>query len=389
VEPTAPSEDQMPMIQPIDEPVDADPAAETGVQEMPAEPSQATAQQVATIGGTGGDGVRCRVAPSADAEVIATLTEGITVSVLGASENGWTPVECQPGATGYVSSEFVKFAEDSDSGTGSEVSGSGELAAPTPEGGDPLAVATDIPEAELVPSEPTGQRNRGKRSSTLPTEVAVAVEMPLSIVSAEDSEQSGIAMLAIDSDPATVWQVTPVRSPSRVELTLDLGQRQPVDRISIGMSRLDLLPHAEIWLSEDGWTWWNVAAFDPAMDTVPTGDDGYQVPLGYWTQYVKLVVPDTDQQGLVEIGGIGTIAVWAGAGETTARSLDQLGSPVTPEPFPTEIPVATSEPETTDPTQAADQPLPTSEVVPPPSDELPADEPDTGDDGPVIIGPAG
>ncbi len=49
-----------------------------------------------------------------------------------------------------------------------------------------------------------------------------------------------------------------------MELRLDLGQLKPVDRITLELRDGNMLPNTEIWLSEDGTTWWNVAPLNRA-----------------------------------------------------------------------------------------------------------------------------
>lgn len=60
----------------------------------------------ATVTGTNGDGVRCRVAPNDDAAVITVLEEGATVFVLEAPANGYIGVACG-NQLGYTNVEYM------------------------------------------------------------------------------------------------------------------------------------------------------------------------------------------------------------------------------------------------------------------------------------------
>ncbi|HWV36458.1 MAG TPA: discoidin domain-containing protein, partial [Thermomicrobiales bacterium] len=178
-----------------------------------------------------------------------------------------------------------------------------------------------------------------------------ATATPYPVLSAIDTEESDTARLVIDGDPSTVWQVHPDQSPDQVRLRLDLGDVVAIDRITWDVSDPTVLPPFEVWLSTDDVTWWNAAQVDTS--TVQAGQT-YATPLGYWARYVKLVIPDVEQTGLSEVGGLGELAVWPA---TDARDLTELGSPVTPEPMatapaavdssdmlPTPEPVPTDEP---------------------------------------------
>ncbi|HEU0163515.1 MAG TPA: hypothetical protein VFQ54_00650, partial [Thermomicrobiales bacterium] len=119
------------------------------------------------------------------------------------------------------------------------------------------------------------------------------------------------------------------------------------------LSSWNTLPVTEIWLSEDGQTWWNATRVDGSQ---LHPDQRYDIGLGYWTRYVRLVVPYADQTGLSEIGGIRQLDVWATA-DGNAQTLDVLGPPVTPIPVPTEVPAPTA---TLEPTAIpTDVPVPT------------------------------
>ncbi len=99
------------------------------------------------------------------------------------------------------------------------------------------------------------------------------------------------------------------------------------------LKRGGALPPFEIWLSEDGTTWWDANEINGW--NLEAGVE-YEAALRLWTQYVMLVVSDVDESGLDAVGGFGEISIWPAA---EAQSLASLGEPVTPEPEPTDVPV--------------------------------------------------
>jgi hypothetical protein len=146
-----------------------------------------------------------------------------------------------------------------------------------------------------------------------------------------------------------------------VTLTVDLGAVQPVDRLTLETEAWNTLPYTEIWLSDDGVTWWNVtqvngAAIAPDSETT--------LPLGYWTRFVMLVVPHADETGLPSFGGIRQLDLWASP-TGDALPLSAFGVPVTPEPEPTQPVdvVPTEEPAVE--TEVPVAPIETVETVPP------------------------
>ncbi|MGN6482891.1 MAG: SH3 domain-containing protein, partial [Thermomicrobiales bacterium] len=280
--------------------------------------ASAASGQVGTVSGTGGEGLLCRSAASGDAEVLTTVPEGTTVVVTGEAVDGWVPVLCADGVPGYVSATYLVIGSGNGSGlptpnlrpTLPAVEASVE---PTTEG---AAVETIEPTAEVATEEPT----------------AVPTETPLPVANITDSEGSGAAWYAVDSDPSTSWTVWPSLSPTRVTLTVDFGSVQPVDRLTLETDAWNTLPYTEVWLSDDGVTWWNVTQVDGAS---LQPDVAASVPLGYWTRFVMLVVPHADQTGLAAFGGIRQLDLWA-TGNGDALPLTAFGVPVTPEPEPTQ-----------------------------------------------------
>jgi subtilisin family serine protease len=304
----------------------------TSTSEPTAEPTAAIS--LGTITGTDGDAVNCRAAPI-DGDPITQLTEGEQVEVTGEAVDGWLPVRCA-GQPGWIAEQFVTLgiAEPTE-----------EATEPTEEAGV-TATATTDGEATAEPTEE-------------PTEEPV--EKPYPVYDTGDTEDSGIAWNVLDGDSSTAWLVTPSQSPEQARLYLDLGSVVPIDRIEIKLAQEGLLPYFELWLSEDGETWYNAT---------PNGINGWNLwageahvfELGYDARYVRIVIPNVDESGLAEVGGIAEIAVWPGD-ITQTQYLTALGEPTTPTPAPV------AEEPTTEPTEEVVE-EPTEEVV-----EEPAAEP--------------
>lgn len=322
---------------------------------VPTDSPTATSATSGVVTGTDGDGVQCHSGPSIDDPVLGVLPEGSSVTILGPAADGWWPVDCGDGQTGYVVTTYVTVDGGSAPAPGSDSEATEVSTAPTPatggEGTGPAATATPYP-----------------------------------VLSAIDTEESDTARLVIDGDPATVWQVHPDQSPDQVRLRLDLGDVVPIDRITWDVSDPTVLPPFEVWLSTDDVTWWNAAQVDTS--TVQAGQT-YATPLGYRARYVKLVISDVEQTGLSEVGGLGELAVWPA---TDARDLTELGSPVTPDPvttapaavdssdmLPTPEPAPTDEPIATAPeivpTEAPTEQIDEAPAVPTPG---PGDESNGG-----------
>ena len=92
-----------------DPPADTSTDTSTDQPAQDAAPTQEAAQPtgpVYTIGGTNGEGARCRAAASADAQIIVIIPEGTTIQITGDAADGWQPVTCndQPG---FVTTQFV------------------------------------------------------------------------------------------------------------------------------------------------------------------------------------------------------------------------------------------------------------------------------------------
>ncbi|MGC4106329.1 MAG: SH3 domain-containing protein [Thermomicrobiales bacterium] len=289
--------------------------------------------QVGTVTGTGGEGVFCRSEASSEGAVILTLGEGTTVPVTGEPLDGWVPVLCADGVPGYVSSTYLTIG----SGEAGGIPTPGAL--PTLPASEDSATVEPTTEGALIETvEPTAEVAT-EEADGVEEPTATPSETPLPVANISDSEQSGGAWYAVDNDPLTSWTVWPSLSPKRVTLTIDLGVVQPVDHLTLETDAWNTLPYTEVWLSDDGVTWWNVMQFQGAnlQPDLPAS-----LPLGYWARFVMLVVPHADETGLASFGGIRQLDLWAT--ETgDALPLTAFGVPVTPEPEPTqpveEVPV--------------------------------------------------
>jgi len=294
-----------------------------GPTEDPTVPPTVALDAVTTgvVAGTGGQNVRCRAEPSTDGAVLDEIAEGETVSVIGPEVDGWIPVTCGEGAAGFVSAGFVRLDGEQPLETVTDatatVTATDEVAtAESSTGSSPAAGPTeDVPTA-VSTGAPT------------PEPTAVPAETPFPVVRVTDSEQSETGFRAIDQDPETIWSVYPSVSPDEVWLLLDLGEVRPIERVTYELGLRNTLPVFEIWLSEDGETWWNAAIIDGR--TVEPNVE-YEELLGLDARFAMLVVPDAVASGLGEIGGFREIGVWPG--EAT-QSLSVLGNPTTPEPLP-------------------------------------------------------
>jgi uncharacterized protein YgiM (DUF1202 family) len=371
VEPTATSE----------QPGTPEPATDDAVDVVPTATMEPTiAPTIETTGpvvigtgyvtGTNGDGVRCRVAASADADVVGVLEEGSAVPLLGDAVDGWLPVLCGNGEPGYVAAEFITVdgvAVDNPNAPTDDVAQPIEVPIPTE-----TATVETQPTEEIVTEQPTP-------TEVVPTEVPEPE--PYSIFRIKDSEQSDTGWKLTDEDASTYWTITPSLSPDApndVWLQIDLGEALPVDRVSWQLARSGFLPYTEIWLSADGDTWWNADQFNGwNLET----DTEYESDLGVWTRYILFVIPDPVESGLTEFGGFSEIEVWPA---DDAQSVDTYASLVTPEPppepeiEPTAIPTEQST-EDIVPTEepAVDDALPTEE--PPAEDVVPTEAPPVDD----------
>jgi hypothetical protein len=306
-----------------------EPTATTAPAEAPtattAPTEEPTATLVGMVVGTGGEGVRCRTAPSTDAGEITTVPEGDEVSVLGPNVDGWIPVICGDGQNGYIAAQFLAVGDDPAAPAVETVIAEDDAATEDIAEETALAEETVAIEETVVAEEPTATEE------VVPTDEPA--DLTYTVVDTADSEQSGTGYQVVDGDTGTIWLVQASISPDETWLLLDLGQVQPVDRVTWELGISGSLPPFEIWLSEDGSTWWNASEVNGW--NLEAGVE-YEAALNVWTRYVMFVVPGVDESGLAEVGGFSEIEVWPADG---AQSLDALGSPVTPAPAPRDIPV--------------------------------------------------
>jgi hypothetical protein len=311
-------------------------------------PEPTAAIRVGTITGTGGDTVNCRVS-APDGDPITQLSEGDAVAVTGPAVDGWLPVICN-GEAGFIAEEFVTLGE-------------------------------------VTPTEPAEATETATVEPTTET-TEEPEETPYPIADTGDTENSGTAWFASDDDASTSWSVYPNQNLEQARLYVDLGSVLPIDRITLELATWDQLPVFEIWLSEDGETWYNAT---------PDGINGWNlerdvplaIGLGYDARYLRIVIPNVDEhlgEG-VEVGGIRQLDVWAGDINET-QYLTSLGEPITPTPepveptedvIPTDVPTEDLIEEPTEDVMPTEEIAPTEEVVEPtiedfPTEELPAEE---------------
>lgn len=358
----------------------------------------------------------CYAAPVASSWPVATLQSGAQVESIGAPIENWQPVRCE-GRYGFVHLDNLTTEPAPAGDAGAPVAASvgqprssGTLDAPET-GSEPEPVmiqpsdgstTVDSPGSDAFedassskpnepgsadsPALPPGQVLAGEQPSTDTPEVPTGADdsrsSPLTVVNVNDSEHSAAAADAVDSDPATSWSVVPQISSRQVDLTLDLGQPQSLGRLELMLAGNAALPLAEIWLSMDGATWWNVASFDSAL-AMPAPDGTYTVPLGYTARFVRLVLPNVDSPGIPEVGGIAEVTVWPADGET--RAPETLGVPVTPIPEPNEAqaaPVGATEPPSGGDIQGTETPMTEGQIAPVGDEFVPEGE--SGDPPQVI-----
>jgi hypothetical protein len=296
-----------------------------------AAPTEAASERSGLVVGTGGDGVRCRVAPSVDAEVLTVVPEGNSLPITGDVQDGWYPVVCGEGA-GFVRAEFLA------------VDGTQPDATTT----DPAPTATDTDSDTATAPEPT----------------VAATPTPYAVVGAGDTEQSGTAALVVDGDPDTAWLVAPQASPHEARLVLDLGEVRPISRIEWELATSGMLGTFEIWLSTDNETWWSLGPID---GTTLAPGTGYAVEVGSEARYVAVVVPNVSGQG--QVGGVGEVRIWPA---DRAAPLTDRGAPVTPTPVIDTAAQSTEAP-TEEPAEGE-----AGEEPPPAEEPTPADEGEGG-----------
>lgn len=73
-------------------------------------PSTGVVIGIAYVGGTNGDGVRCRTGASATSPVVTVVPEGSIIELTGVATDGWQPINCA-GVGGYISEQFVSYQD--------------------------------------------------------------------------------------------------------------------------------------------------------------------------------------------------------------------------------------------------------------------------------------
>jgi hypothetical protein len=272
--------------------------------------------QTGTVVNTGGEGLRCRTAPSTDGQVITTIPEGETVTVRGDQQGAWLPVTCA-GQDGYVAAQYVVLND----------------AATTP-----VPTTTVTPAATTETPVPATDMPVQPVETVVPTKAPVAT--PLPVASGWQSDPNQPWTWLTDGDPATVWKAA-----SEGEAGLDLGQ-------SVALGTLRLLPTwplagtLEMQLSTDGTTWYHLTSVRLADQTPDTWLD---LPAGYQARYARFLLTTPDAAPAV--GGLAGVELWQ-APDGVAQPLASL-PPITPTPVPTEsLPTAPPATELPPPTEA-------------------------------------
>lgn len=353
----APTEEPSPTSLPTEEPTATatptlEPTATPTEEPLPTEeptPTPTPTSEPVSIVETGvisnaeGGTVRCRVAPSTEAEILEEFGEGDQVGITGEPEGDWVPVICGDEQSGFINDAFLDRP-----------------------GEEALATETAFPEEDISTSESGAIADEPDPTEELaPTEDVVPTETPedltYTVVDTADSEGTGTGYIAVDGDSATIWSVSPSISPTEAWLVLDLGQVQPVDRVTWELGYGGALPPFEIWLSEDGSTWFNLSEVNSyGLEAgVP-----YEETLNAYTRFVRFQVPDVAESGLSGVGGLSEVEVWAA---DDAQALGALAAPVTPEPElepdPADVPVdegVTQEP----PAESVEDETPSGEPTP-------------------------
>jgi uncharacterized protein YraI len=285
------------------------PAQETAPTEAAATP------QTGTVVNTGGEGVRCRVNPSADGAIITVVPEGSTITLRGTQEGEWLPVSCD-GQDGYVSATYVAI---NGAETPTAVSTEGIATKP----------ATDLGTGEATPTATATET--ATATTEAPTEQPGTPEAtPYPVLSGWQTDPNVPWTLVTDNDPSTAWTASLATAPAQAELGFDLGSVVPVDHLSV-LPTWPLTGTVELQLSNDGVTWFNLTTV--RLEQLRP-DAWFELPVGYDTRYTRFIV--TNPTGAPQVGSLAEIQVWlepSGA----AQALNLLPR-VTPTPVPTEAP---------------------------------------------------
>jgi hypothetical protein len=369
-EPVAPLEDEAP----------SQPSMRTAsvVEAPPLDAAETPEALTGTVVNTGGQGLRCRVAPSTDGAILGTLPEGSTVPVTGPSQGDFTPVECV-GQSGYAATAYL------------DITGTTPATAPTAPPittTDPTAVPTE-PVAETPVAETPVPTTGGEAPTAEPTAAPAAT--PLPVVNGWQPDATVPWWWTTDDDPATRWQGTVLDPATPLELGYDLGTVQPLEKLVL-QPTWPMTGIVEIRLSADGVSWYELRTVDLSRERP---EEDLVIPVDAPARYVTLVV--SHPAGTGPVGTLLGFAAWAdedgvvGPLERLTRSIEPTPTPapvvpteVPPTPVPTAVP--TPEPVVV-PTEV---PVPTEAppVEVPPTEAPPVETPPEADAPPAGLEPA-
>jgi len=309
-----------------------------------------------TVVNTGGQGLRCRIEPSTDGQILGTLPEGSTVPVTGPPQGDFTPVACF-GQSGYAATAYLEIT-----GTTPET----EPTAPPITTTDPTAVPTapvqETPAAETpLPTEPVAA------PTAEPTTEPEAT--PLPIATGWQPDPNVPWWWTTDDDPATTWQGT-VRDPATpLELGYDLGTVQPIEKLVLRPT-WPMTGIVEIRLSADGMTWYELRTLDLSRERP---DEDLVIPVDAPARYVNLVF--NHPTGTGQVGTLLGFTAWADE-DGVVQPLERFTRYI--EPTPTPAPVPTEVPPTPVPTEVpTPEPVVLPTEVPPPTEAPPVEVPPT------------
>jgi len=307
-----------------------------------------------TVTGTGGEGVRMRIEPSADAVILTIIPEGETVTIRGPREGEWLPV-AYSGQEGYVAAQFIAVND----GT-----------TPAPSDAATPSATTDVP---MQPTETATVTDAPTEATPPPTEVikepvATPSATPLPVAGGWQSDINQPWTSLTDGDPATTWSASIGLPPEQAEVGYDLGSVIAIEKLRLLPIR-PLAGTVEVQLSADGTTWYHLTSLR-LDERAP--DEWFDLPAGYSARYTRFIV--TNPTGAPTTGALAEIEIWA---EPTgnAQPLEQLQQ-VTPTPVPTEAPAPTDVPMDAAPVAPASaaEPTPEPTVDAPPAPAPPAAE---------------
>lgn len=310
-----------------------------------------------TVVNTGGQGLRCRIEPSTDGQILGTLPEGSTVPVTGPPQGDFTPVACF-GQSGYAATAYLDVHTTTSPAT--------EPTAPPITTTDPTAVPTapvqETPAAETpLPTEPVAA------PTAEPTTEPEAT--PLPIATGWQPDPNVPWWWTTDDDPATRWQGTVLDPATPLELGYDLGTVQPIEKLVLRPT-WPMTGIVEIRLSADGVTWYELRTIDLSRERP---DEDLVIPVDAPARYVHLVF--NHPAGTGQVGTLLGFAAWADE-DGVVQPLERFTRYI--EPTPTPAPVPTEVPPTPVPTEVpTPEPVVLPTEVPPPTEAPPVEVPPT------------